>query len=117
MAKGGDDDPSDVSKSRTLVSNEVEMTVSIDDSVKQARNLPFGANDISTMGDDILALQSTSVISQVTVFTTMTELSEVDKNTSGCRVVVRVRESAAIAMKEKKWLLNRGVRTQNVTKH
>lgn len=100
MAKGGDADPSDVSKSRTFVSKEVEMTVNIEDSVKQARNRPLGAKVMSTMGDDMRALQSTSVISQVVVFTTMTELSDVDKNTSGCRDVVLVRERAAIAMKE-----------------
>jgi hypothetical protein len=83
MDNGGEEDPSDVSKSSTFVSNEVEMTVNMEDSVKHARNRPFGANVMSTMGDDILALQSTSVISQVTVLTTMTELSDVDRNTSG----------------------------------
>lgn len=83
IAKGGDDDPSDVSKSRTFVSKDVEITVNMEDSVKHAKNLPFGAKVISTIGADIRARQSTSVISQVTVLTTITELSDVDKKTSG----------------------------------
>jgi hypothetical protein len=89
-------DPSEVSKSRTLVSNVVEITVNILDSVKQAKNRPFGANVISTMGDEIRARQSKSLISAVAVLTTTTELSVVDKNTSGCLEAVRMRGSTAI---------------------
>jgi hypothetical protein len=89
-------DPSEVSKSRTFVSNVVEITVNILDSVKQAKNLPFGANVISTMGDEIRARQSKSLTSVVAVSTTTTELSVVDKNTSGCLEAVRMRGSTAI---------------------
>ena len=77
-------EPSDVSKSRTFVSNEVETTVNMEDWVKHARKRPFGANDSATMGEDMRARQSTSVISAVTALTTTTELSDVDKKTSGC---------------------------------
>ncbi len=59
------------------------MTVSNNDCVKHAKNRPLGANDIDTIGEDILDLQSTSVISPVEVFATTTELSDVDKNNSG----------------------------------
>ncbi len=89
-------DPSEVSKSRTFVSNVVEITVNILDSVKQAKNLPFGANVISTMGDEIRARQSKSLTSVVAVLTTTTELSVVDKNTLGCLEAVRMRGSTAI---------------------
>ena len=64
--------------------------------MKHAKKRPLGAKLMATMGAEIRARQSTSVISQVTVFTTMTELSDVDRNTSGWREVVRVRESAAM---------------------
>ena len=75
--------PSDVSKSNTFVSNVEEITVSIDDSVKHAKNRPFGANVISTMGEEILARQSRSFISAVAAFTTTTELSFVERKISG----------------------------------
>ena len=83
IPNGGEADPSDVSKSNTLVSKDVEITVNMDDSVKHAKNLPLGAKVISTMGADIRARQSTSVISHVAVFTTSTELSVVERKTSG----------------------------------
>lgn len=89
-------DPSEVSKSRTLVSNVVEITVNILDSVKQAKNRPFGAKVISTMGDEIRARQFKSLTSVVAVLTTTTELSVVDKNTSGCLEAVRMRGSTAM---------------------
>lgn len=98
ISKGGEEAPSDVSKSNTLVSNDVEITVNIDDSVKHAKKRPLGAKVMDTIGLDIRARQSTSVISQVTVLTTMTELSDVDRKTSGCRDVVLVRERAAMVM-------------------
>mmetsp|Transcript_20093 Transcript_20093/g.36444 ORF Transcript_20093/g.36444 Transcript_20093/m.36444 type:complete len:226 (+) Transcript_20093:2914-3591(+) len=88
MSNGGEEEPSDVSKSKTLVSNDVEMTVKMDDCLKHARNLPFGAKVIATIGDDMRARQSTSVMSPVTVLTTTTELSEVERKTSGCLDVV-----------------------------
>jgi len=72
-----------VSKSNTLVSNVAEITVRIEDSVKHAKNLPLGANVMSTMGDDIRARQSRSFISVVAALTTTTELSLVEMKTSG----------------------------------
>ena len=97
ISKGAFDDPSEVSKSSTFVSNVVDITVNMDDSVKQAKNRPFGAKLISTIGDDMRARQSKSFISVVETLTTTTELSVVDKNTSGCREAVRVRGKTAIA--------------------
>ena len=51
MSSGGDDDPSEVSKSNTLVSKVVEMTVRTEFCVKHAKKRPLGANDMLTMGD------------------------------------------------------------------
>ena len=100
ISNGGCDEPSDVSKSKTLVSNVVEMTVNMLFSVKHAKNRPFGAKLISTIGDDILARQSKSLISVLAASTTTTELSLVDKNTSGCCDAVLVRGNTAIAAYE-----------------
>ena len=50
----------------------------------------------STMGDEMRERQSKSLISVVAVFTTTTELSVVDRKTSGCLEPVRVRGSTAI---------------------
>ena len=83
MPCGGADEPSDVSKSNTFVSKEVEMTVKMDACVKHARNRPFGAKLILTIGDLIRSRQSTSVNSNETVSTTTTELSEVEMKSSG----------------------------------
>ena len=85
-----------MSKSRTLVSKEDEITVSIEDSVKHAKKRPFGAKVMSTIGDEIRARQSRSLISVVATFTTTTELSDVERKTSGWRKAVRVRGSTAI---------------------
>ena len=85
------------SKSSTFVSNVVEITVSIEDSVKQAKKRPLGAKLISTIGEDIRARQSRSFISVVAVLTTTTELSVVERKTSGCRDEVRMRGNTAIA--------------------
>lgn len=52
--------------------------------MKHARNRPLGANVMATIGEDMRARQSTSVISAVTTLTTTTELSDVDRKTSGC---------------------------------
>lgn len=95
-------DPSEVSKSRTFVSNVELITVSIEDSVKHAKNRPFGANVISTMGDEIRARQSRSFISAVAALTTTTELSFVERKTSGCLEAVFVRGSTAMAANERK---------------
>ena len=75
----------------------VEITVNMDDSVKQAKKRPLGAKLISTIGEDIRARQSRSFISVVAVLTTTTELSVVERNTSGCRDAVRIRGKTAIA--------------------
>ena len=66
-----------------MVSNVVEMTVRKEFCVKHARNLPLGAKDMETIGDCILSLQSTSVISPVAQSTTRTELSDVARKSSG----------------------------------
>lgn len=89
-----------MSKSKTFVSKVVEMTVSMDDSVKQAKKRPLGAKLISTMGAKIRSLQSKSFISAVATLTTTTELSLVDKKTSGWRDAVLVRGRTAIAAYE-----------------
>jgi hypothetical protein len=86
-----------VSKSNTLVSNVVDITVSMLFSVKQARKRPLGAKLISTIGEAILARQSKSFISVLAASTTTTELSLVDKKTSGCCEAVRVRGNTAMA--------------------
>jgi hypothetical protein len=102
MSKGGAEEPSDVSKSKTFVSNEVEMTVKMEDCVKHARNRPLGANVMATIGEEMRARQSTSVISAVQVLTTTTELSDVDRKTSGCRDFVWMRGRTETETYEKK---------------
>lgn len=83
-----------------MVSNDVEITVNIELCVKQAKNLPFGAKLMETIGDLIRWRQSTSVISVVTVSTITTELSEVDRNTSGWRDEVWKRGRTAMERNE-----------------
>lgn len=77
-----------MSKSNTLVSKEVEMTVRIEACVKQAKNLPLGAKLMDVIGDLMRSRQSTSVISPETTSATITELSEVERKTSGWRDLV-----------------------------
>ena len=65
--------------------------------MKHARNRPFGANDMSTMGDAIRDRQLTSEQRKVIALTITTELSLVEIKISGCRDAVRARGSTAIA--------------------
>mmetsp|Transcript_14640 Transcript_14640/g.22631 ORF Transcript_14640/g.22631 Transcript_14640/m.22631 type:complete len:203 (-) Transcript_14640:980-1588(-) len=93
---GGEEATPDVSKSRTLVSNDVDITVSVKSFKKQLKNLPLGANDMETIGAEMRARQSTSTISILIVSTITTELSAVERNTSGLRDAVWMRDNTAI---------------------
>ena len=98
IERGGDELPDLASNSRTNDSKFVETTVSTELEVKHAKNLPFGANAMDTIGEagpiippsdpPILDRQSTSVkplFGLVDGFNsaTTTDPSDVDKNNSG----------------------------------
>ena len=84
--------------------------------MKHAKKRPFGANVISTIGEAIRARQFRSFISVVAQLTTTTELSFVERNTSGCRDAVLVRERTEIAANEIKLVLAKDAVGKKVTK-
>ena len=77
------DDRSEVSKSSTFVSKEVERTMRTDPEVKHARNRPLGQKDIMVIGCARRWRQCTSVRVREAADKMTTEWSDVARYTEG----------------------------------